>query len=310
MAKFERVEDKWKILRKDLYGNVEPSVELRAITVPIILGNEMETDFYFSEALTGDLHDEIDFKQIEQLPAISAGVSYGATEKLENDNERAIKLNKKLIADGHDTPLEAIQMNFRVKGLSKTAGAQLSRYRTGNGHVSASRRFRTAGISFVYPLLEYIDDKDSAEGVLNSIARVNEDAYDCYKGFREGKWFMNCPVIHKEDARQVLPVSYATEREWWVNVRALRYIFKQRLKADTESELRRLCWMIYDMIQPLMPSLFCDIDAVIRMQDEPSRYSGSVLYLGSMMQPGCCPKCGNASIPMGSSCPCDNKSVP
>jgi len=65
--------------------------------------------------------------------------------------------------------------------------------------------------------------------------------------------------LKKEDARQIIPVDYATERTWWVNVRALRYILKQRLRADTESELRRLCWEIYDMVCALLPSIFDDI---------------------------------------------------
>jgi flavin-dependent thymidylate synthase len=263
MAKFERVEDKWRELRKDLYGNVEPSVELRAITMPLykvrdLHGNEISYDemgLKYARTCYDSETYGMDWQAIEKLPAISAGVSYGATEKLENDPERAIKLNKKLIEDHHDTPLEAIQMNFRIEGLSKTAGAQLSRYRTGNGHVSASRRFKAADGSFVYPMYDYLDEA-AAFVELDADAWNNKQQYGYYLGKRERG-------IKKEDSRQGLPVSYSTSREWWVNVRALRYILKQRLKADTEAELRRLCWMIYDMVCPLMPSLFEDIvDAV------------------------------------------------
>lgn len=285
MAKFERIEDKWKHLREDLYGNTEPRVEMRAITLPVtypakhVVGNRVDTlTDKVQVNLTQDLWAGpayIDAKTIEQLPAISAGVSYGATEKLEMDHERAIKLNKKLLEDGHDTPFESVQMNFRIFGLSKTAGAQLSRYRSGNGHVSASRRFRVAGASFVYPMLDYIDNEEDARYLLERMSSVNNDAFTQYSnlkngylGFKGGGYSekgaiqgtaYQYPALHKEDARQIMPVSYATAREWWVNVRALRYIFKQRLKADTESELRRLCWMIYDMVCPLMPSLFEDI---------------------------------------------------
>lgn len=44
--------------------------------------------------------------------------------------------------------------------------------------------------------------------------------------------------IHKEDARLVIPVSTATERTWWINVRALRDFFRLRLAKDAECGYR------------------------------------------------------------------------
>jgi thymidylate synthase (FAD) len=268
MVKFERIKDPWKNIRKDLFGNVEPTVELEAITMPVkypakyVVGNRVDSlaDRLQVNLSRPDLAGPacIDARDIEELPAIAAGVSYGSKDKMESDHERAIKLNKKLIEMGHHTPLEAIQLNLYITGISKACGAQISRHRAGQGHVSASRRFQTAEPKFVYPVLDYIDNLDNAEGVLNSLSQANQDAYGCYQGLREGKWFMDCPVVHKEDARMVLPVSYATERSWWINVRALRDFFRLRLAADAETEIRRLAFMVFDTVKPLLPSLFED----------------------------------------------------
>jgi thymidylate synthase (FAD) len=268
MPKFERVEDRWAMLRKDLYGNVEPEVTLEAITLPVkypaehVVGNRVDsfTDMLQVNLSRPDLAGpaRIDARDIEQLPAIAAGVSYGSKEKLEGDSERCIKLNRKLIEQGHHTPLEAIQLNFFVSGISKACGAQISRHRAGQGHVSASRRFKTAGAGFIYPTYEYLD-KERVLVELEIDELNNKASYGRYETKRKSG-------VKKEDARMVLPVSYATERSWFINARALRDFFRLRLAADAEWEIRRVAWMMYDMVVGLLPSLFEDM---VEPKEEP-----------------------------------------
>jgi thymidylate synthase (FAD) len=256
MPKFERVEDKWKHLREDLYGNVEPEVTLEAATIP--LETIRGAGGPYSDAIIVDMWPEI-----EQLPALAAGVSYGSKKKLESDTERTIKLNKKLIELKHLTPLEAIQYNIHISGISKACGAQLSRYRH-TGHISASLRYQEGQPLFVYPMLDYIKDEHTIKTRLYNIETAYKESYKMYqhlrKDFPDNPEFGNdLYSIKKEDARMCLPVSYATERIMWVNARELRHIFAERLKSDAQWEIRRLCWMIYDLITPLTPSLFEDI---------------------------------------------------
>jgi flavin-dependent thymidylate synthase len=272
MPKFERVKDKWKPLRKGLFGNSEPSVELRAITMPV---NKiiMPGFGYINRCESVDKDGFIGWEEIEQLPAISAGVSYGATEKLENDSERAIKLNKKLISQKHFTPFEIVQYAINIKGLSKAAGAQLSRYRH-SGHISRSRRFVTAGPAYVYPILDNIDYEDFARERYQSWSKHFRSCQNFYEYLRSpqpsvkgtgctpeewDKTKSEYVPMTKEQARGVIPVFSSTERTMWVNVRSLRHIFDERLRADTESELRRLIWMIWDLVEPLSPSFYFDL---------------------------------------------------
>jgi flavin-dependent thymidylate synthase len=259
MAEILKMHDPWKHLRANLFGNTEPEVALEGITMPIDWQDGPPHETIHGSYSDNTYGPTVPWEQVEQLPALAAGTSYGSKEKLEGDSERAIKLNKNLIKMGHHTPLEAIQLNFHVSGISKACGAQVSRHRIGQGHVSASRRFQAAEPKFVYPVLDYIDNLDNAEGVLNSLSQANQDAYDCYQGLREGKWFRDCPVVHKEDARMILPVSYATERTWWINMRAFRDFLRLRLAPDAEWEVRRLAQMMFNLTYPLMPSLLEDI---------------------------------------------------
>jgi len=250
MAKFERVKDKWKELRKNLYGNVEPEVKLEAVTIPVFkdITAVLPEYEYLADVTTGEPH--VSWRQVEQLPAMSAGVSYGSRNKL--NSEKAINLNKKLIDLKHMTPLESIQYNIYISGISKACGAQLSRYRH-TGHISASLRYQEGQPLFIYPSLDYITDEEDATSLLLQLSQIYSESY---------KYYYN-PLrkmgMHKEDARGVLPVSYATERIMWVNARELRHIFTERLQVTAQWEIRRVMFMVFDLIEPLFPSLFFDI---------------------------------------------------
>jgi thymidylate synthase (FAD) len=310
MAKFERVEDKWKELRKDLYGNVEPEVTLEAITMPVTCDNSgvywnSHGDIFWRAGTECEDSDIINWEQVERLPALAAGVSYGTKNKLENDSDKAIQLNKKLIKMGHHTPLESIQINFGVSGISKACGAQISRHRVGQGHVSTSRRFKAADPQFVYPVLDYIQDEEHVKEALKTIERINLDCYEEYIHLQseyQVSWVLDpdtgeqisgpakIPMtpLKKEDRRMVLPISYATERTWWINVRALRDFFRLRLAADAEWEIRRVAWMMFDLVSGLLPSLFEDLTdeskIITRGSDDPfSTRMFNLLYRNTEM---------------------------
>ena len=221
------IKDPWKILRAKLcFGNVEPSVELIAKTEPL-----------------GDI-------DIEELPALSASVSYGSEIKGITAEKR---LNCKLIEMGHLTPLESVSFNFHISGISKICGAQLSRHRIGQGHVSGSRRFRKQEPHFVYPLLNYIVDEGLAHTIYSIMSLSAKDSFERYS------LWMPSQGVKKADARYLIPASTATERNWFINARALRDFFRLRLAPDAEWEIRRLAFLVLSIVHMVTPSLFEDI---------------------------------------------------
>ena len=215
--------DPWKYLREDgIFGNTEPEVKLIAIS-------------------------KADFISPEALPAISAGISYG-TEI--GDLDRAKELNHKLIKMSHDTPLEAVQYNLHISGISKLCGSQISRYRH-TGHISSSRRFRKQQPTFVYPMLANIHYSRDVKEILSYMSQQYESAHNAYLYLRN--------TLTKQDARYIIPASTATERHMWLNAREARHIFKQRLAPDAEPEIRRLAFLMLEVLSQATPSLFEDI---------------------------------------------------
>lgn len=218
--------DPWKSVREEIcFGNIEPKVYLVAAT---------------------------DYPEhSEDIVAVSASVSYGSTI---DSHEGCVKLNKNLIARGHLTPLEAIQFNFFISGISKLCGAQISRHRIGQGHVSGSRRFKIQGNRFIYPLLNYIKTEEEARNIYKVMSMSVRDSLDVYNQI-----IQNTIGVKKSDARYVIPASTATERYWWINARALRDFFRLRLAPDAEWEIRRIAEMLLKTVYTATPSLFQDI---------------------------------------------------
>jgi len=223
-----RVKDPWSSLRKDMcFCSVEPNIEITSITTPI------EPAMYSSES----------------LPALAAATSYGTTI---DDIIKARSLNKKLIEMGHHTPLEAIQYNFYISNISKACGTQLSRHRIGQGHISSSRRYKKQGEAFIYPVLNHLEDEVSVKhiyGNMSTHCKLSLAYYDLILG-SGGK---------KQDARLIMPYNTACERRMWINARALRDMFRLRLDASAEWEIRRLCFLMLDIVYAIHPSLFQDI---------------------------------------------------
>jgi thymidylate synthase (FAD) len=226
------MQDPWKSIRKSVcFGNEELDIKLIAITTPI--GN------YDPEDAKGN---------IECIPAVAAGTSYN---KEANTIEAAKALNKKLIKMGHLVPLESLQYNFLVTGLSKAAGAQWSRHRS-QAHVSLSRRYTQQQPKFVYPSLSYIKNKDEAEATYQLMSGACENAYRAYK-------FLIDTGAKKQDARLIMPVNVSTTRNAWANARALRDFFRLRLDSAAEEEIRKAAYMLLDIVYVTTPSIFEDI---------------------------------------------------
>lgn len=232
------IKDPWKIIRNEIcFGNVEPSV--------VLVANSFVTSSKYG--------NDDPWNYPEYLPALSAMISYGSQI---NSIEKAKALNRNLVKRGHLTPLESLQFNFRVLGISKICGAQISRHRVGQGHVSGSRRFREQSPEFVYPLLSYIETEEEVRSIYSV---MSAGVKDCY----ERSLQLQQPIIgvKKSDARYIISASTATARNWWINARALRDFFKLRLAPDAEWEVRRVAFMLLEIVYKETPSLFEDIYA-------------------------------------------------
>jgi flavin-dependent thymidylate synthase len=226
------IKDKWKKIRLSAFGSVDPEVSLISISSPV-----------------GEFVKEDPRGKTECLPSLAASTSYNS--KIDSI-AKAVSLNKKLIKDGHHTPLEVVQYHFFVKNISKACSAQASRTRIGSGHVSLSRRYTTQNKSFCYPRLNYIEDEATARHIYQTMSDANRSALYSYNNLIDND-------IKKGDARLVMPTCVATSRSWWLNARSLRYFLNLRLGSAAEEEIRILAYLLLEIAYTETPSLFEDI---------------------------------------------------
>lgn len=213
-------------LRQDLFQNIEPFV------------------IYFGETRLLDVEKAYKRDRViisPENPLNIIGISGG----ISHDTKRTDHIDRigRFIKKGHGTPLEAFQMNFFIGGISKSCGSQVSRYRTGQGHVSQSSRYvNKSETRFVYNIYHNYSSLDmpiKGRYLIDS-NRFSEALY----------WYHNSiDVMSKQDARRFLPMSMATYRHWWINARALRYFCLERLQPDAEWEICRLaCLLTYTVL--------------------------------------------------------------
>lgn len=222
------MKDKWKSLREGLFRNVEPGIELVAITKPVGKWKELCTP--------------------ESLPGFTARQSHESKGTFEDD----LRLNRDLIKWDHTTPFQATEFVFNVTNTSKSVQAQWTRHKIGIGWIYRSTRYVSAsGNSFVYCTYDYISDEAKVRELLaidESIAKVAIEAFDKKRSLG----------ANKEDSRKVMPVSFATNCFYFTNARALRHLFELRLTKHAEWEIRRMVGMMFDVCMEHTPSLFED----------------------------------------------------
>lgn len=227
--------DKWAHLRKDLFGNVEPSVELVAVSTPVKVISNRQL-----------IYENIAPLNIEAQVAQAASVSTGITPK---DVE---SLNKKLINMGHMVPVEFITFTFFISGISKACSSQISRTRI-SSIVSSSRRYQAQKEAFVYPPMLSVDSEELVIYTYDSISKSNKDSLYLYNILRE-------KGIKKGDARYAMPVGCAVSKAWHINARSLRNFLNLRLDPSAEEEIQRVAYSLLDIVMHVTPSLFEDIE--------------------------------------------------
>ena len=232
------VKDPWKDLRKDLFRNVEPIMNIKAITMPspelIELGMTPET-----------------------LPAYAARKCYDSSSKYTQDPNKNFELDKKLlknlIESGHDTPLQTVNYLIDFDGTSKALQAQWTRHKVGVGWCYESKRYvNSSANKFVYNIYNYINDEKKVKKLLKHSERKNKIAIKDYDT-------LISQGVRKEDARMDMPTSYSSGGTFFANARAIRHFLKLRLDKPAQWEIRRFGAMMLDELMNVTPILFEDI---------------------------------------------------
>lgn len=232
------LKDPWKELRKNLFRNVEPNVELIAITQPLEKLSKQGIESGTIAAYTARHCWESSHKY---------------SENPKENNELDKELTKNLIKMGHDTPLQAINYVFDIEGVTKSLQAQWTRHKIGVGWSFRSSRFVSGSSNtFVYNTYDYIEDEEKVKKLLELDEQTNKQAITVF----DEKIKLGAT---KQDARKVMPVQFATHCSFFANARSIRHLLKLRLDKHAEWEIRRMSVMILEELMKINPEIYQDI---------------------------------------------------
>lgn len=160
-----------------------------------------------------------------------------------------------IIAQGHESVLEHVQVSFYIEGVSRTLTHELVRHRHLNYSQLSQRYVDEAEAKFVVPP-RYLED----EQMMNFFSDYQKEVTQLYSVMVKELSEKGVPRKKaREAARSVLPNSTETKIVVSGNCRAWRDFLKKRMHPAADAEIQRLAVVIFDELMLQLPSIFTDL---------------------------------------------------
>jgi thymidylate synthase (FAD) len=156
---------------------------------------------------------------------------------------KARDLVQKLLAMGHESPLEHVSFTFGIEGVSRTLSHQLVRHRIASYSQQSQRYVGHGGFEYVIPP-SIAGDSRASEIFVETMETIRE-AYKTLAG-----------MVHQEDARYVLPNACDTKLMVTMNARSLYNFFNLRCCKRAQWEIQTLAWEMLRSVQAVAPAVF------------------------------------------------------
>ena len=160
------------------------------------------------------------------------------------DNEKMLKLIKRVISSGHYSTIEHIQVSFAISNISRACSHQLVRHR----HMSFSQKSQ-----------RYVKEKEQFEYIIPDSIEGNEELKAKFTDFmgKISEFYLDLTQngIPAEDARAVLPNAASTSMVASLNLRELIHLANLRLCTRAQKEIRILVKRMCDALTEEEPWL-------------------------------------------------------
>lgn len=159
---------------------------------------------------------------------------------------------RRIVASGHESPLEHVKFTFAIEGVSRALTHQLVRHRLAS-YSQQSQRY-VKGHDFEYIIPPSIEqDKQLKRAFIKTMEDIQE-SYDEIFGKLSKKDKMQDKAA--EDARFVLPQAAETKIVVTMNCRELLHFFKQRCCVRAQWEIKDLADKMLVLCAKKLPEVF------------------------------------------------------
>ncbi|MBU4305338.1 MAG: FAD-dependent thymidylate synthase [Candidatus Omnitrophica bacterium] len=159
---------------------------------------------------------------------------------------------RKVVASGHESPLEHVKFTFAVEGVSRALTHQLVRHRIASYSQQSQRYVKETDFDFIIPPSIEKDMMMKTE-FLRMMKEIQESytrMLECFK--QKGKTGEKA----NEDARFLLPQAAETKIVVTMNCRELLHFFRVRCCSRAQWEIRKLADVMLAICKKQLPCVF------------------------------------------------------
>jgi thymidylate synthase (FAD) len=148
--------------------------------------------------------------------------------------EKVPQFVKKIVASGHESPLEHVKFTFAVQGVSRVLTHQLVRHRLASYSQQSQRYIKEEHFDYIIPprMKKKKELRDKFERLMLDIQELYNYFLACEKSTKKEE------VL--QDARFVLPNATETKIVVTMNARELIHFFHERTCARAQWEIKAL----------------------------------------------------------------------
>ncbi len=159
---------------------------------------------------------------------------------------------KKIVASGHQSPLEHVKFTFAIEGVSRALTHQLVRHRLASYSQQSQRYVKEKDFDYVIP--PTIKKNQEAKNEFEKLMSVIQ------KSYTKLILLLNQDSISGEaanqDARFALPQAAETKIVVTMNCRELLHFFQHRCCSRAQWEIRQLANKMLDICAERLPAVF------------------------------------------------------
>lgn len=168
------------------------------------------------------------------------GAEQVMTEFTDSEVERFLKM---LVEIGHWSPTEHVSFTFAVEGVSRALTHQLVRHRIASYSQQSQRYVQLDGFKYIVP--PSIAENPEALAVYEKTMAEIHNAYE-----------QLASMVHREDARYVLPNACESKIVMTFNCRSLYNFFEHRCCERAQWEIRKMAYLMLAEVRKAAPILF------------------------------------------------------
>jgi thymidylate synthase (FAD) len=173
------------------------------------------------------------------------------------DPKKQEEFVRKVVASGHESPLEHAKFTFAIEGVSRALTHQLVRHRVASYSQQSQRYVKESDFDYILP--------PSIERVPQAKEKFEQLMLYIQKSYTELLSHLSSEGTTGEsanqDARFVLPQASETKIVVTMNCRELVHFFKHRCCARAQWEIRALAYLMLEMCKEKLPSVFAGAGA-------------------------------------------------